>query len=186
MSGAVVTGTTADPVLPVCVAIDFETSGYEAGSACAIGLVRLEAGRVADRFSTLLRPPSSRVLFTEIHGLTWAMLREAPVFADIWPRVHAFLEGARWLLAHNAGFDRRVLYACCKAAGVDRPPMPFLCTLKGARRSLPLPSRRLNSVCEYFGIPLRHHDAASDAEACAHVYMRLRERGVSDAEMRLK
>ena len=64
--------------------------------------------------------------------------------------------------------------------------MPFLCTLKGSRRSLPLPSRKLNCVCDYFGIPLRHHDAASDAEACAQVYLRLRERGVSDAEMRLK
>lgn len=175
-----------DSALPVCVAIDFETSGYEAGSACAVGLARLEGGRVTARFSTLLRPPSSRVLFSEIHGLTWAMLCEAPVFAEAWPHMSAVMEGARWLLAHNAGFDRRVLYACCKTAGVDRPPMPFLCTLKGARRSLPLPSRTLNSVCEYFAIPLRHHDAASDAEACAHVYLRLRERGVSDAEMRLK
>ena len=170
----------------VCVAIDFETSGYEAGSACAVGLARLENGRMTDRFSTLIRPPSSRVLFTEIHGLTWDMLRDAPTFIEIWPRMQAVMEGARWLLAHNAGFDRRVLYACCKTAGVERPAMPFLCTLKGSRRSLPLPSRKLNCVCDYFGSPLRHHDAASDAEACAQVYLRLRERGVSDAEMRLK
>ncbi len=172
--------------LPVCVAIDFETSGYEAASACAVGMARLEDGRITDRFSSLLRPPSSRVLFTEVHGLTWPMLRDAPTFSEVWPRMAALMEGARWLLAHNAGFDRRVLHACCKAAGAERPAVPFLCTLKGARRSLPLPSRKLNCVCEYFGIPLRHHDAASDAEACAHVYLRLRERGVSDAEMRLK
>lgn len=172
--------------LPSCVAIDFETSGYDAGSACAVGLARVENGQVTDSFSTLLRPPSSRVLFAEVHGLTWPMLRDAPTFADVWPQMAAFMEGAQWLLAHNAGFDRRVLYACCKNAGFERPGIPFLCTLKGSRCSLPLPSRKLNIVCEYFGIPLRHHDAASDAEACAHVYLRLRERGVSDAEMRLK
>ena len=172
--------------LPSCVAIDFETSGYDAGSACAVGLARVENGQVTDSFSTLLRPPSSRVLFTEVHGLTWPMLRDAPTFADVWPQMAAFMEGAQWLLAHNAGFDRRVLYACCKNAGFERPGIPFLCTLKGSRRSLPLPSRKLNLVCESSAIPLRPLDAASDSEACAHVYLRLRERGVSDAEMRLK
>lgn len=172
--------------ITTCVAIDFETSGYAADSACSVGLVRLEGQRVAERFSSLIRPPSSRVLFTEVHGLTWAMLRDAPSFAELWPRMEEFMKGAQWLLAHNASFDRRVLYACCRAAGVERPEAPFLCTLKGARRSLPLPSRKLNCVCDYFGIPLQHHEAASDAEACAQVYLRLRERGVSDAEMRLK
>lgn len=66
-----------------------------------------------------------------------------------------------------------------------RPEAPFLCTLKGSRRSLPLPSKKLNLVCEYFGIALNHHNAASDAQACAEVYLRLRGLGVTDAQMRL-
>ena len=103
--------------LPSCVAIDFETSGYDAGSACAVGLARVENGQVTDSFSTLLRPPSSRVRFTEVHGLTWPMLRDAPTSADVWPQMAALMEGAQWLLAHNAGFDRRVLYAPFKNAG---------------------------------------------------------------------
>lgn len=184
------TGEAADPAILSAptgcyVAIDFETAGYSGHSACAVGLARIENGRLAGSFYQLLRPPSSRVLFTEIHGLTWPMLKDAPTFVEIWPECSAFMQGARFLLAHNASFDRRVLLACCRAAGLPAPELPFLCTLRGSRRSLPLPSKKLNRVCEYFGIALTHHHAASDAAACAEIYLRLRALGVTDSQMRL-
>ena len=157
------------------VALDFETSGYAAHSACAVGLCRIEDGVVTDSFYSLIRPPSSRVLFTHVHGLTWPMLKDAPTF----------MEGSHALLAHNAGFDRRVLHASCQALELVQPQLPFLCTLKGARRSLPLASRALDSVCGYFGIPLDHHHAGSDARACAEIYLRLRGLGVTDGQMKL-
>lgn len=169
----------------VGIAIDFETSGRSAGSACAVGMARLEEGRVTERFYSLIRPPSPRVCFTEIHGLTWAMLKDAPSFAAVWPDMAAFMTGANWFVAHNAAFDRRVLAACCREADFPEPRLPFYCTLKGARRCLPLPSHRLSSVCAHFDIPLRHHHAASDAEACAVIYLRLRALGLEQARMKL-
>ena len=168
-----------------CVAIDFETSGYAAHSACAVGLARIEDGCVVDQFYSLICPPSSRVMFTEIHGLTWSMLKDAPSFVEVWPQMETFMAGAHALLAHNASFDRRVLQACCREAGTDAPHCHFLCTLKGARRSLPLPSKKLNNVCEHFGIALEHHHAGSDASACAQIYLHLRALGVTDSQMRL-
>ena len=51
--------------------------------------------------------------------------------------------------------------------------------------SLPLASRALDSVCDYFGIPLDHHHAGSDARACAEIYLRLRGLGVTDGQMKL-
>ncbi|MDD4701867.1 MAG: 3'-5' exonuclease [Desulfovibrio sp.] len=168
-----------------CVAIDFETSGNAAHSACAVGLARIEEGRVVDMYYSLIRPPSSRVMYTDIHGLTWSMLKDAPSFAEVWPQMEAFMAGADALLAHNASFDRRVLQACCREVGADAPRCHFLCTLKGARRSLPLPSKKLNCVCEHFGISLEHHHAGSDASACAQVYLHLRALGVTDSQMRL-
>ena len=163
------------------VALDFETSGYAAHSACAVGLCRIEDGVVTDSFYSLIRPPSSRVLFTHVHGLTWPMLKDAPTFTEVWPQLVAFMEGSHALLAHNAGFDRRVLHASCQALELVQPQLPFLCTLKGARRSLPLASRAL----DYFGIPLDHHHAGSDARACAEIYLRLRGLGVTDGQMKL-
>ena len=166
------------------IALDFETSGYAADSACAVGMARLEEGRVVDRFYALIRPPSSVIRFTEVHGLTWPMLKDAPTFAQLWPELAAFLEGAEWFVAHNASFDRRVLIGCCRAVGITEPRLPFYCTLKGSRPCPPLSSHRLSSVCAHFQIPLQHHHAGSDAEACAEIYLRLRALGVSQAQMK--
>lgn len=165
------------------VSIDFETSGKGAHSACALGMARVEDGQVVDTFYRLIRPPSSRVLFTHIHGLTWPMLKDAPTFAEQWEDIRAFMRGARWLIAHNAPFDRRVLVASCEASGLDTPDTPFLCTLKGARRSLPTPSKGLDAVCAYFDIALTHHHAGSDAQAAAEIYLRLTARGVTPEAM---
>jgi DNA polymerase-3 subunit epsilon len=38
-----------------------------------------------------------------------------------------------------------------------------------ARRVWGIYPTRLSDVCRRLGIPLRHHDAASDAEACARI-----------------
>lgn len=167
------------------VAIDFETSGYERNSACAVGLTRVENGLVGESLYVLIRPPSSRVLFTHIHGLTWAMLRTQPSFAELWPRISAFFQGASAFIAHNATFDRSVLRGCCEAVGVQMPTLPFLCTLKGARRFLDLPSNRLDVVCSALGLSLQHHHAASDALAAAQIYVHLRSLGAENRDLLL-
>ena len=87
-------------------------------------------------------------------------------------------------LAHNASFDRRCSLACCRAAGLPAPEAPFLHPERFAAQPAPA-VQKLNLVCEYFGIALNHHNAASDAQACAEVYLRLRGLGVTDAQMRL-
>ena len=167
------------------VALDFETSDRYADSACALGMTKIEDG-VLSHWYSLIRPPRSRVYFTEIHGLTWEMLKDQPAFAELWPEISAFLSGATLLVAHNASFDRRVLYGCCAAFGLEAPATPFACTVKGSRRGLHLPHNRLNDVCAHLGIALDHHNAASDAEAAARIYLHLRGLGLSDADMMLK
>lgn len=168
------------------VAIDFETSGHAANAACALGMARIESGNVVDTFFSLIRPPSSQIFFTHIHGLTWATLKTAPSFAALWPKVATFLAKADFLLAHNAPFDRKVLYGCCCHIGVEPPAQPFLCSLKGCRKALDLPSNALHAVCSHFAIPLQHHNAASDALACANVYLQLRKAGLGNDKMQLK
>lgn len=167
------------------VALDFETSDPGADSACALGMVRMEEGRIVSSLYHLIRPPRSRVYFTEIHGLTWNMLRTQPTFAELWPRFSAFWDGADLFVAHNASFDRRVLYACCAACKVTAPAAPFVCTVKGSRLGLRLPHHRLNDVCDYLHIELNHHHADSDARAAGLIYLYLRSHGLSDADMLL-
>jgi DNA polymerase III subunit epsilon len=151
------------------VAIDFETADHGADSACAVGLVRVEGLKVVHREAVLIRPPRSRMLFTHIHRITWDMVKDAPEFAEVWPRLTPLLDGASLLAAHNAPFDRRVLTECCAVAGLRVPELPFLCTVQVARRTWGLKPNDLPSVCRRLGIGLIHHDAASDAEACARI-----------------
>ena len=172
--------------MAVAVALDFETADKYADSACALGMSRIEDGRVTANWYSLIRPPRSRVYFTEIHGLTWETLKDQPRFADLWPEISSFLRGAELLIAHNATFDRRVLLGCCRSFGLEAPDLPFVCTVKGARRGLHLPHHRLNDVCSYLGLTLDHHNAASDALAAANIYLHLRSLGLTDEEMMLK
>ncbi|HEX4609620.1 MAG TPA: exonuclease domain-containing protein, partial [Urbifossiella sp.] len=141
--------TTPDPLHPdgAFVAIDFETADYGPDSACAIGVVRVEGLQVVRREAVLIRPPRPRVMFTAIHGITWGMVKDAPAFAAVWPRLAPLLDGAAVIAAHNAAFDRRVLAACCAAAGLAAPALPFLCTVHLARRTWGLKPNDLASVC---------------------------------------
>lgn len=158
-------------MLPSFTAIDFETADAYRDSACAIALVRVEQGRVVAREARLLRPPRQRFAFTHIHGITWAQVAGAPTFAQAWPLLAPLVQGVDFLAAHNASFDRSVLAACCAAAGLPPPPVPFRCTVKLARDTWNIRPTKLPNVCARLGIPLRHHDALSDAEACASIVL---------------
>src|SRR5262245_59394322 len=151
------------------VAIDFETADHGPDSACAVGLVRVEALTVVRREALLIRPPRRRVLFTHVHGITWEMVKDAARFEDAWRHLSPLLDGASALVAHNAPFDRRVLAACCASSGLCVPDLPFLCTVQLARRHWGLKPNDLPSVCRRLGIGLVHHDPGSDAEACAQI-----------------
>lgn len=151
------------------VALDFETADPGRDSACQVALVRVEAGQLVETRSTLIRPPRKRFTFTRIHGITWAQVRAERTFAEVWPELSPLLEGADYLVAHNAPFDRGVLEACCEAAGLAPPPQPFRCTVALARARWQLRRARLPDVCRLLDIPLEHHDATSDAQACARI-----------------
>jgi DNA polymerase-3 subunit epsilon len=151
------------------VAIDFETANYAQDSACAVGLVKVVDGEIVDSVAHLIRPPTREFVFTYIHGLTWKHVAGAPDFGALWPRLAPWLQGADFLAAHNAPFDRGVLGACCATYGIEAPPPTFRCTVTMARRAWNLRPTKLPDVCRHLGITLNHHDALSDALACAKI-----------------
>lgn len=157
------------------VALDFETADYGRDSACSLACIRVEGGRVIEKVVRLIRPPRRQFVFTYLHGIAWADVEREPDFTGVWPQMAPILEGAAFLAAHNAGFDRGVLRACCEAAGLPMPAQPFLCTVKLARRAWGLRPTNLPACCNFLNIPLKHHDAASDAEACARIVLAARQ-----------
>jgi DNA polymerase-3 subunit epsilon len=156
---------------PTFTAIDFETANCDPDSACAVGLVRVEEGHVVRRECRLIRPWTQRFEFTYLHGIGWADVAGAPTFAGVWPVIDEMCRGVEFVAAHNAEFDEGVLRACCTRAGIRAKGLRFECTVKMARRSLGIYPTGLAVVAKRLGIPLDHHNAASDAEACAQIVL---------------
>jgi DNA polymerase-3 subunit epsilon len=161
------------------VALDFETADRGRDSACAIGLVRVENLKIVERVSFLIRPPRHYFQFTYIHGITWSDVMGELTFGERWPDIEPILKDIDFIAAHNSSFDQGVLYACCDCYGLDRPSVPFLCTVKLARQTWKLFPTKLNNVCDYLGIALNHHEALSDAEACARIVIAAQEQNIN-------
>ena len=157
------------------VAIDFETANYAANSACSVGIVKVAGGAIVETAVHLIKPPSRQFTFTSIHGLTWKDVETADDFGQLWPKVEPLLDGADFLAAHNAPFDRGVLRACCASYGIAVPAHPFRCTVEIARRAWNIRPTRLSDVCRELVIPLNHHEALSDALACAKIVLAAHE-----------
>ena len=157
--------------LPTFVAIDFETGDARPESACAVGAVRVVGGRIDVRLKTLLRPRRSNFRFSRLHGIKRRDVADAPNFRSFWPTLEGFFQGARFMAAHNAPFDRSVLQLLCLNAGVVAPRLPFVCTRAIAARAFGATTNELAVVCATLGIPLKHHDPLSDAEAAAMIVL---------------
>jgi DNA polymerase-3 subunit epsilon len=168
------------------VAIDFETANYEASSACSVGLVKVVSGEIVGTAVHLIRPPTRDFVFTYIHGLTWKDVAKSPDFGKLWPSLGALLEGAEFLAAHNASFDKGVLHACCGRYGIAAPSLSFQCTVQIARRTWSIYPTKLPDVCRYLGIALNHHEALSDAMACAQIVLAANEEETTNAGFRAR
>jgi DNA polymerase-3 subunit epsilon len=154
------------------IAIDFETAKYSRESACSVGLVKFQRGKIADRFYSLIRPPVLYIRpdFTEIHGLTVEDVRDAPRFADVWRNGILPFIGELPLAAHNAPFDMNVLQAALAWYELPLPQLSYFCTLALARKTWPeLESHALTSLGESFGITYAAHNALADAETCGNI-----------------
>ena len=153
------------------VALDFETADFGRDSACSLALIRVENHIVTRREHRLIRPPRRSFAFTYIHGITWEHVAGEPSFGEMWPELSSILDGIRFIAAHNASFDAGVLRTCCEAAGLAAPEQTYLCTVKLARKAWGIKPTKLPNVCDHLGLPLKHHDALSDAEACAGIVL---------------
>src|SRR6266576_4331021 len=113
---------------------------------------------------------------TDVHGLTWEMLRDKAKFADVVNEFVEFAQGAEWII-HNAPFDiafldeelKRVSLPSVAAIAAD-----VIDTLALAREHFPGKKNNLDALCERFGVAnaLRTlHGAMLDAQLLAEVYL---------------
>lgn len=159
------------------VAIDFETANNTRSSACSVGLVTVSGNRIISEDVFLIKPPSRKFMFTDIHGITWDDVKNEKTFEELWSAIEEIIGDAEFLAAHNAPFDKGVLNMCCQEYGIETPGTPFVCTVKLARSQWSINPTKLNNVCDELDIELNHHEALSDARACAQIVMQAETEG---------
>ena len=160
--------------------VDVETTGWSPDKAgiTEIGAVRVRRGEVVAEFTSLVNPGTPvPAPITELTGISDRMLALAPPVAAVLPGLLAFAEGSV-LTAHNAPFDLRFIVAACAAAGLGWPGFEVLDTVRLARHLMAtpdeVPDRKLATLAEYFGTPVRpSHRALDDARATAVVLWEL-------------
>ncbi|MZP29608.1 exonuclease [Heliobacterium undosum] len=153
------------------VAIDFETANGARNSACAIGLTVVAGGKAVESCSWLIRPPVLYFPFTYIHGITAEQVKDEPTFDMLWPTLLPYLQG-QLLVAHNVSFDKGVLESTLKHYGLSLPESCYICSVETARKTWPsLRNHKLNTVAEFLGVQLNHHDARDDAYAAAQIIL---------------
>lgn len=160
------------------LAIDFETFNEQPSSVCTVGLVKVVDGEIVDSFYSLIYPEPDYCQWfcRQAHGLGPEDIEGAPVFPKVWARIEGMIEDDMLFVAHNARFDEGCLKAVFQVYQMDYPDYEFRDTL-GASRShfgCTLPNHQLQTVSAACGYDLtRHHHALADAEACAHIAMKI-------------
>lgn len=152
------------------LAIDVETANrYQRGSICSFAVIHCHDGIHETVFSELLNPQIEiDPCFTHIHGITNSMVADKPSFGDIWPIVAPLLQKYP-VVAHNAAFDISCLEQAQDNFSFSPIDISYMCSLQASRIVYyhKFSSYSLDSLCAHFNIPLEHHNAASDAVACA-------------------
>jgi DNA polymerase III epsilon subunit-like protein len=176
------------------VALDLETSGSMPGRdrIVEIGLVEIEALRVVDTWTTLVRPPLpawspsaglsglgpetaayAPALLSVLPGAGADEVLAAPVFDEIAPLLAARLELADGIVCHNAHFDMRFLQLAFKRVGVEPVRRPVVDTLEAARAAWGRGENSLGEVAGRLGVVGDHvHRALPDARLTAGILIR--------------
>ena len=149
-------------------AIDFETANECRSSVCSVGVVIVRDGQIVDSFYSLIHPEPEYFQWfcQQVHGLSEDDTEDAPVFPYVWEKI----------VAHNSPFDEGCLKEVFKVYQMDYPDYEFYDTLSASRKHFgySLPDHQLQTVAAACGYDLtNHHHALADAEACAHIAIKL-------------
>lgn|SRR5699024_3125759 len=156
-------------------AIDFELANADYNSVCAVGIVCVEEGEIVKEFYSLVRPPNNQYMWqaTRVHGIKPKHTAEAPSFDIIYKQIAPLLR-CRTIVAHNERFDRSVLQTTMRHYNLAYSELglasKWICTSE-LYKTKGFVKTKLNICCKIMGISLNHHDALSDARACALLYM---------------
>jgi DNA polymerase III epsilon subunit family exonuclease len=155
------------------VVFDVETTSRDAkqGAIVEIGAVKVNKGKIEDRWSTLVNPGSS-IVGRQLHGITDEDVKDAPTPQQAAQQLVDWA-GDALLVGHNIGFDIGFLEAAL-GGGHKIESGRYLDTLVIAREAYPDTDLKLGDLARFFALEVEpNHRALPDAEATAQLLIRL-------------
>jgi ATP-dependent DNA helicase DinG len=158
------------------VVVDLETTGNNPKKGDKIiqfAAVVIEDGKITESFSSLVNPQRPIPAFIEeLTGLEDNMVKDAPLFTEIAPKVNELLEGA-YFVAHNVLFDLSFLQEELIQAGFEGFYGSVLDTVEMARIIFPTADGyKLSDLAVREDLQHdRPHQADSDAQVTAELFL---------------
>jgi len=172
--------------------LDVETTGLDpclGHRICEIAVLKTRSGKTLGKFQTLINPGRNiSPQAASVNGITDDMIRGAPFFRDVaWDILNSLRDSV--IVAHNAPFDLRFLFAEFAGIKLPHPENEVIDTLSIARRHYNFPSNSLGKIARYLGIStVGEHRAFADVRITNEIFeyflMDLERRGMKVESLR--
>ena len=161
------------------IVLDTETTGldYTKEKMVEFAAVRLENGKIKDKFQTLINPRQHiRKSSIAIHGITQEMVEDAPTEEEAIPQILEFM-GDYPMVAHNAIFDYSFINEASKRIIGKEITNERIDTQQMFKEIYPdLDAHGLNALTDKFRVELKdHHRAMGDTMGLALAYPKLKK-----------
>lgn len=187
---SIVTNSKGQKLSESYVVFDLETTGLSAISnkIIEIGAVKIEDGKITDKFSTFVNPKEPiPYKIEELTSINDSMVIDADEIEVVLPQFLEFCKDSV-MVAHNAEFDMSFIIRNCERMNLPAD-FTYIDTVNLSRILLPhLNNFKLDTVAKALNCSLLHHHRAVDDAACtADIFVKLLDiltsQGVEDLDM---
>jgi DNA polymerase-3 subunit epsilon len=158
------------------IAIDFETANFKRQSVCSVGIAVVENFKIVRTIHKFIKPTPNYYerINMSIHGIKPEMTENELAFDELWPEIKPYIED-KHIVAHNASFDFSALRNVLDSYNIEYPRLNYYCSMQISKKIYPgLTNYQLPNVCKHLQIDnLNHHEAISDAIACANILIQI-------------
>lgn len=99
------------------IILDTETTGLRDGEICQIAIINQDGETLLNSYVKTARPIPDDA--RRIHGISDEMVKDAPTWPEIVPKVREILDG-QLLIVYNAVYDRKMMHQSGEKSGIEK------------------------------------------------------------------
>ncbi|EDP1875413.1 3'-5' exonuclease [Campylobacter jejuni] len=150
--------------------VDIEsTGGVSKGEILEVGAVKIQNSKEIGRFQSFVKVKEIPENITELTGITYEMVENAPSLTKVLSDFRLFLKDSIFV-AHNVRFDYSFISKALNECGFGILLNRRICTIEFAQCCIESPKYKLEVLKEFLGVENTHHRALDDALAAAEIF----------------